>query len=315
MALRLAFMGSPAFSVGVLAEIVAAGHDVACVYSQPPKPAGRGQTLTQTPVHSFAQSLGIEVRTPRSLRKEPEQEAFAALDLDVAVVVAYGLILPKPILGAPRRGCLNLHASLLPRWRGAAPIQRAIMAGDSETGAQVMQMEEGLDTGPILMSESTAIGPRDTAQSLHDKLAGVGASLMVRALSALERDSLTPQTQSEDGAVYAAKLTNDEARIDWTRSAQQIDWHVRGLSPFPGAWFTLYTPKGPVRMKALFSQFEPTPAPVNAAPGTLADDRFGIVCGDGQIVRLLQVQREGKSATSAEDFLRGQPLRQGLVLS
>jgi len=231
--LRLAFMGTPDFAVPVLAEILAAGHEVVAVYSQPPRKAGRGMAEQPSPVHRFAQEHGIPVFTPASLKGEAEQQAFASLDLDVAVVVAYGLLLPKPVLDAPRLGCLNLHASLLPRWRGAAPIQRAIMAGDEETGVMVMQMEEGLDTGPVLLAERVAIAPHETAGSLHDSLSQIGASLMVRALAALSRGALEPTPQPETGVTYAKKIEKAEARIDWSRPAKELDCIIRGLTPFP----------------------------------------------------------------------------------
>jgi methionyl-tRNA formyltransferase len=307
--MRLAFMGSPDFAVPALAELIAHGHEIACVYSQPPRPSGRGQLPKKTPVHVFAERHGLEVRTPKSLKKPEAQAAFAALDLDVAVVVAYGLILPKPILDAPRLGCVNLHASLLPRWRGAAPIQRALMAGDRVTGVQAMQMEEGLDTGPILLSETTPILPDDTAQSLHDRLAAIGAPLIARALAALERGSLHPTPQAEDGVTYAAKIDPPEARIDWRRPAREIDLQIRGLSPFPGAWFELPTEKGPVRVKALDSRL----GLGEGKPGEALDAAFLIACGDGA-VRLLKVQREGKGALSAADFLRGSPAPPGTQL-
>src|SRR5215831_6226342 len=235
MVLRLAFMGTPDFAVPTLAELIAQGHDIAAVYSQPPRPKGRGMALEPGPVHKFAESARLMVRTPVSLKGAAEQEEFAALELDAAIVVAYGLLLPKPILEAPRMGCFNLHGSLLPRWRGAAPIQRAVMAGDEETGVMVMQMEEGLDTGPVLMAERVKVG-RKTSDDLTSELSRLGADLMVRALGALERGGVTPQPQSADGVTYARKISKDEARIDWAKSATEIDGHIRGLSPFPGAW-------------------------------------------------------------------------------
>jgi len=246
---RIAFMGSPDFAVPALAELIARGREIVCVYSQPPRPAGRGQQLRQTPVHAFAESRGIEVRTPKSLKKAPEQEAFAALDLDLAVVVAYGLILPKPILDAPRFGCVNLHGSLLPRWRGAAPIQRALMAGDRETGVQAMRMEEGLDTGPVLSTARTSIEPDDTAQTLHDRLAALGAPLLADAVDAIMNGRAREMPQPDEGVTYAKKIDPAEARIDWTRTAREIDLQIRGLSPFPGAWFEMPGEKRPVRMK------------------------------------------------------------------
>lgn len=251
MTLRLAFMGTPDFAVRSLAEIAAAGHEVARVYTQPPRRRGRGQSEQKTPVHQLAEVLGFPVSTPQSFRDPEVLEEFAALDLDAAIVVAYGQILPQDALDAPRYGCLNLHASLLPRWRGAAPIQRAIMAGDEQTGVQIQQMEAGLDTGPILLSETVRISPEDTAASLHDRLMDTGALMWPRLLSALERDSLEAVPQSEEGVTYARKISSAEARIDWTRPAEELVNHVRGLSPFPGAWFELDTGKGRTRVKVL----------------------------------------------------------------
>ncbi len=306
---RIAFMGSPDFAVPALAELLARGREVVCVYSQPPRPAGRGQTLRKTPVHVFAEERGIEVRTPKSLKKPPEQEAFAALDLDLAVVVAYGLILPKAVLDAPRLGCVNLHGSLLPRWRGAAPIQRALMAGDRETGLQVMRMEEGLDTGAVFATARTPIEPDDTAQTLHDRLAVLGAPLLADAVDAIEAGRARETPQAEDGVTYAKKIDPAEARIDWTKSAREIDLQIRGLSPFPGAWFELPGEKGPVRMKALLSRL----GRGAGDPGEVLDDKLLVACGDGA-VRLLRVQREGKQAIDAEGFLRGAPIAAGTVL-
>ena len=309
MTLRLAFMGSPDFAVPALAELIAAGHEVACVYTQPPKPAGRGKTLRKTAVHQFAEANGFEVRTPRSLKKTDAQEAFAALNLDLAVVVAYGLILPQAILDAPTYGCVNLHGSLLPRWRGAAPIQRAIMAGDERTGVQAMLMEAGLDTGPVLLSEAVAILPTDTAGTLHDKLAKYGADLLPRALAGLVRGSLTPQPQTDAGVTYASKLTADDQKIDWTRAGSVVDCQIRGLSPFPGAYFTFPTAKGERRVKALFSKVEPG---ADGDPGQALDDRLLIACGAGA-VRLLNVQMEGKGVLDAQDFLLGHPAPAGTL--
>ena len=294
MTLRLAFMGTPDFAVPTLAELVARGHDVAAVYSQPPRPKGRGYETEPSPVHTFASTAGIEVRTPLSLKGAEAQAAFAALDLDAAIVVAYGLLLPKPILDAPRLGCFNLHASLLPRWRGAAPIQRAILAGDDETGAMVMRMEEGLDTGPVLMAERTRIG-RKTYGALHDELSRLGADLMVRALSALERGTARETPQEAHGATYAKKILKDEARIDWTRPAREVDCHIRGLSPFPGAWTTA---KGE-RLKVLDCE----PAAGRGAAGEVLDG-FTVACGDGAL-RLTRLQRAGKAAMTADELSRG----------
>lgn len=310
MTLRIAFMGTPAFAAAALAELAANGHEIAVVYTQPPRPAGRGKACRQSAVHDMALALGLDVRTPKTLRDPVEQAGFAALEVDVAIVAAYGLILPVEILQAPRFGCLNLHASLLPRWRGAAPIQRAIMAGDTHTGVQVMQMEEGLDTGPVCLSETVTIAADDTAASLHDKLAAVGADLMPRALAALERGSLNVQAQSEDGITYAKKIDKAEARIDWTRPAAELDRHIRGLSPFPGAWFELPTPKGPVRVKVLMCR----PETADGAPGAVLDDTLLIACGSGAL-RLTQLQRAGKGVQRAEAFLRGQKLDAGTKLA
>ncbi len=309
MTMRIAFMGSPAFAAATLAELVAAGHEIACVYTQPPRPAGRGKALRKSDVHNLADALGLCVRTPKTLRDEDTQQAFAALDLDIAIVVAYGLILPKEILQAPKLGCLNLHGSLLPRWRGAAPIQRAIMAGDSHTGVQVMQMEAGLDTGPVLLSETVQISDQDTAGSLHDKMAAIGADLMPRALAALQRGSVQSAPQSEDGVTYAHKIDKKEARIDWARQSVELDRHIRGLSPFPGAWFELATAKGNVRVKVLMCHAEAG----TGAPGEVMDDGLLIACGEGAL-RLTQLQRAGKGVQAADEFLRGQNIAAGTLL-
>ena len=295
MTLRLAFLGTPDFAVPTLAELIAQGHDVACVYSQPPRPKGRGYETEPSPVHKFALASQIPVRTPATLKGAPEQDAFAALDLDAAVVVAYGLLLPKPVLDAPKLGCFNLHGSLLPRWRGAAPIQRAIMAGDEETGVMVMRMEEGLDTGPVLMAERVRIG-RKTSGELHDALSRLGADLTARALCALERGTIAEVPQAQDGVTYAGKIGKDEARIDWTKSAREIDCLIRGLSPWPGAW----TSMNGERVKILYAE----PAAGSGAPGMLLDDRLTVTCGEGAL-RLLRLQRAGKSAMSADELLRG----------
>ena len=310
MTLRLAFMGTPDFAARSLAEIAAAGHEVARVYTQPPRRRGRGQAEQKTPVHQLAEVLGIPVSTPESFRDPQVIEEFASLDLDVAAVVAYGQILPQAALDAPRMGCLNLHASLLPRWRGAAPIQRAIMAGDATTGVQIQQMEAGLDTGPILLSETVAIAPTDTAASLHDKLMETGALMWPRALSALERDSLEAVPQSEEGVTYAKKISSEEARIDWTRPANELANHVRGLSPFPGAWFELDTGKEAVRVKVLMAQAETG----SGAPGEVLDGNLLIACGEGAL-RLTRLQRAGKGAMDATDFLRGNSVEPGTVLA
>jgi methionyl-tRNA formyltransferase len=308
--MRIAFLGTPDFAVPSLAGLVGAGHEIAAVYSQPPAPRGRGQVLTPSPVHAFAQGLGLAVRTPPSMRDLDEIAAFAALALDAAVVVAYGQILPLAVLEAPRVGAFNLHASLLPRWRGAAPIQRAIMAGDTATGVQVMRMSEGLDEGPILLSESVRIDALETAGSLHDRLAPIGAALMLAALETLERGSVRETPQAEEGATYAKKIKPKEAKIDWTRPAARIDRQIRGLSPFPGAWCLATGERGPLRVKALLSRAEAG----DGAPGQVLDDALLIGCGEGA-VRLLRAQREGRAAQDADAFLRGFPLAPGARLA
>src|SRR5512135_1072842 len=305
MTLRLAFMGTPVFAVPTLVELIGQGHEIACVYSQPPRPKGRGLESEPSPVHALALKHGIEVRTPASLKAVAEQESFAALALDAAIVVAYGLLLPKPILDAPRLGCFNLHGSLLPRWRGAAPIQRAIMAGDAETGVMTMHMEEGLDTGPVLLAERTTIG-RKTYGELHDELARLGADLMVRTLAALERGSLSEQLQPDTGATYAKKILKEETHIDWSKPAREIDCLVRGLSPLPGAWTEV---KGE-RLKILNCE----PAEGRGAPGVLLDDSLTIACGSGAL-RLTRLQRPGKSAMKAGELLRGFALARGTTFA
>ena len=311
--LRVAFMGSPGIALGVLEALIAAGHEIACVYSQPPRPAGRGQKLTQTPVHAFAEARGLEVRTPKSLKKAEEQAAFAALNLDAAVVVAYGLILPQPILDAPRLGCLNMHASILPRWRGAAPIQRAIMAGDTETGVDAMLMEAGLDTGPVLASVRTPITREDTAGTLHDRLAALAAELAPRALAGLADGSLKPATQIEGGATYAHKITADDQRIDWSKPAAEVDCRIRGIAPAPGAWCEADFGQGPVRLKLIFSELTDLRNP--APPGTLLDDRLAVACGDGRAVRLVKLQKPGGKPLDAREFQAGTPLSAGNLLA
>jgi len=305
MSLRLAFMGTPDFAVPTLAELIAQGHDIAAVYSQPPRPKGRGMALEPSPVHQFAQKAGLAVRHPVSLKGEAEQAEFAALDLDAAIVVAYGLLLPKPILEAPRLGCFNLHASLLPRWRGAAPIQRAVMAGDEDTGVMVMQMEEGLDTGPVLMAERVKIG-RKTSGELTAELSRLGADLMVRALGALERGAVTPQPQDEEGVTYARKITKDEARIDWSKSAAEIDAHIRGLTPSPGA----FTEAKGERLKILSA----LPVKDRGEPGEVLTDDLTVACGEGAL-KLLKVQRAGKGVMEARELLKGFPLPPGTRFS
>jgi methionyl-tRNA formyltransferase len=310
MPLRLVFMGTPDFAVPTLAEIVRRGHDVAAVYTRAPQPAGRGMDLRPSPVEREARRFGIEVLTPKTLRTPEAQAAFRAHRVDAAVVVAYGLILPLPILEAPRLGCFNLHASALPRWRGAAPINRAIMAGDTETAAVVMKMAEGLDTGPMAMAERVAILPDMTAGELHDQLARLGADLMVRALVALERGSLQLTPQPAAGVIYAAKIDKNETRIDWTRPWKAVHDHCRGLSPFPGAWFELPAAGPPARIKVLRT----TRGEGSGAPGTAVDDTLTIACGDGA-VRILELQRAGRQPMKAQEFLRGTPIAAGTQLA
>ncbi|MFK4810751.1 methionyl-tRNA formyltransferase [Devosia sp. ZW T5_3] len=305
--MRVVFMGTPEFSVPTLTEIVSSGHEVVAVYTRAPKPAGRGQAERKSPVHEAAEGFGIPVFTPKSLKGLDEQGVFALHDADVAVVVAYGLLLPKAILEAPRMGCLNLHGSLLPRWRGAAPIQRAVMAGDSQTGVMVMQMDEGLDTGAVALGEVIPIAPDMTSGELHDQMMRVGADLMGRALAALERGSLDFKPQPEDGVTYAKKIEKAESRVDWSRPAGEVHNHIRGLSPFPGAWFEVELGGKPVRVKVLRSSL----AEGSGAPGTVLGD-LTIACGN-RAVRLVQVQREGKSAMDAATFLRGVGTMPGIV--
>ena len=304
MPLRLAFMGTPEFATPSLAELIAAGHDIARVYTQPPRPKGRGLSEEKSPVHKLAESAGIEVRTPRSLKDAHEQAAFAALKLDAAIVVAYGLILPMAVLEAPKLGCFNLHGSLLPRWRGAAPIQPPIMAGDSETGVQVMRMEEGLDTGPVLMTERVAIG-RKTYGDLHDELARLGADLLGRALVELEKGAIVEQPQAHVGVSYARKIEKSEARIDWKRSARGLDWQIRGLSPSPGAWFEA---KGE-RIKVLLAE----PVSGSGEPGEVLSPSV-VACSD-RALKLITVQRAGRAPMEVEAFLRGFALKAGDRLS
>ena len=304
--MRLIFMGTPDFAVPTLIELAARGHDIAAVYTRAPKPAGRrGLELQVTPVEREARRLGLAVLTPKTLKDEAAQAEFRAHNADTAVVVAYGLILPKPILDAPRLGCFNVHASLLPRWRGAAPINRAIMAGDKESGVTIMKMDEGLDTGAMAMSDRIAIGPDMTAGDLHDALARLGADLMARALAALERETLALTPQPEQGVTYAAKIDKGETRIEWTKPASEVHNHTRGLSPFPGGWFEL----DGVRVKAL----RVTRAEGSGAPGAVLDEHLTVACGDGA-VRLTQVQREGKKPMSADEFLRGSKIAPGARL-
>ncbi|HWK96376.1 MAG TPA: methionyl-tRNA formyltransferase [Pseudolabrys sp.] len=303
MPLRLIFMGTPDFAVPTLLSLHAAGHEIVAVYTRAAKPGGRrGLDLVPTPVERGATKLGLKVLTPKSLRNDEAQAEFAAFNADAAIVVAYGLILPKPILDAPRLGCFNVHASLLPRWRGAAPIHRAIMAGDAETGVTIMQMDEGLDTGAMTMREAMPIAADATTGELHDALAAMGARLMPVALAAADRGSLKPTPQPAEGVTYAEKISKSESRIDWSRPAHDVHNHIRGLSPFPGAWFEF----DGARVKVLRS----TLGSGSGAPGTALDDALTIACGDGA-VRLVQVQREGKKAMSAEEFLRGNTVTRG----
>ncbi|MDP3737776.1 MAG: methionyl-tRNA formyltransferase [Hyphomonadaceae bacterium] len=306
MSLRLAFMGSPAFAVPTLELILAAGHDVPCVYSQPPRPAGRGKELRKTAVHETAERHGIEVRTPVNFKQPADREAFAALKLDVAIVVAYGLLLPKAILDAPRLGCFNLHGSILPRWRGAAPIHRAVMAGDKITGVQVMKMDVGLDTGPVMLTATTPITEDDTTGEVHDRLAILGAGLMVEALAALEAAPVKLMTQANDGVTVAAKVSPAEAKIDWTKPATQVAAHIRGLSPFPGAWFEL---EGQ-RIKALHAKAETG----SGQPGDVIDENLLVACGEGA-VRITRLQRAGKGQMTADEFQRGARIARGRRLS
>jgi methionyl-tRNA formyltransferase len=316
MPLRVIFMGTPEFSVPVLRAIAEAGHEIAAVYTQPPRAAGRrGLELTPSPVQREAERLGIEVRTPLSLKGEGEQAAFHALRADVAVVVAYGLLLPKAILEAPRLGCLNGHASLLPRWRGAAPIQRAIMAGDVETGMMVMRMEEGLDTGPVALVEKCAIEPDMTAGDLHDRLMNIAATLMVEALSRLETNTLASTLQAPDGVTYARKIDKSETRVDWTRPAAEVHNHIRGLSPFPGAWCEADIGGRTERLKLLRSTLlEGTLSESMGESGGILDDRLTVACGSGA-VRLVEVQRAGGKPAAAQEFLRGAKIEKGMKFS
>ncbi|WHZ35908.1 methionyl-tRNA formyltransferase [Sagittula sp. MA-2] len=298
--MRLVFMGTPEFSVPVLDALVEAGHEVVCVYCQPPRPAGRGKKDRPTPVHARAAELGLPVRHPVSLKSAEAQEAFAGLRAEVAVVVAYGLILPQAVLDAPEHGCLNIHASLLPRWRGAAPIHRAIMAGDAETGVCIMQMEAGLDTGPVLLRKATPIAPGETTGQLHDRLSLIGSALIVEALERLP--DLVPVPQPEEGVTYASKIDKAEAAIDWSGDAATIVRQINGLSPFPGAWTTLNGD----RVKLLAA----LPAAGEGPAGTTLDDRFTVACGTGAL-RVTEAQRAGRSAQDAETFLNGLPLPKG----
>ncbi len=306
MALRLAYMGTPDFAVPPLQALIDAGHDIACVYSQPPRRAGRGRKKRASRVHRFAQEHGLAIRNPASLRDPAVQDEFAALDLDAAVVAAYGLILPKPVLDAPRLGCFNIHASLLPRWRGAAPIHRALLAGDAQTGITIMAMDEGLDTGPMVLAQAAPIAADMTASALHDILAGLGARLIVTALDAIAAGTARPTPQPAYGVTHAPKLTRDEGRIDWREPAENLARAVRAYTPWPGAWFDH---RG-ARIKVL----EATPAEGRGEPGTVLDGQLTIACGTGAL-RLLTVQRGGRGAVDADSFLRGYDLPAGTRLT
>jgi methionyl-tRNA formyltransferase len=304
MSLRLIFMGTPDFSVPTLLELVAHGHEIAAVYTRVPKPGGRGMRLQPTPVEVEARRLGIPVLTPKTLKTPEALEEFRAHEADAAVVVAYGMILPQAILDAPKLGCYNLHASLLPRWRGAAPINRAIMAGDTESGVMVMKMDVGLDTGAVAMAERLAITDAMTASELHDALSRLGADLMVRAMAALERGSLRLVKQSEQGVTYAAKVEKAEARIDWSKPAREVLRHIHGLSPFPGAWSEIVGGGDAARVKILRCEL----AKGSGEPGNVVDDQLTIACGGGA-VRIIELQRAGKAPMKAAEFLRGTPLK------
>ncbi len=304
--MRLAFFGTPDFSVPALEALVAGGHEIVCVYTQPPRAAGRGEKQRRSAVHDAAETLGLTVRTPQSLKDGAVQDDFAALGLDAAVVVAYGLILPIQILEAPRLGCINIHASLLPRWRGAAPIQRAILAGDSETGVTIMAMDEGLDTGPELLKQSLPIEASATAETLHGQLSALGARLIGEALEGLAAGKITPVSQAGAGVTYADKLTRAEGRLDWRRPAAELERQVRAFSPWPGAWFE----HDGNRLKVIAAEL----ADGAGAPGTVLDGQLTTACGEGSL-RLLTVQREGRAPVAAADLLRGYPIAPGVVLA
>ncbi len=311
MALRVVFMGTPDFAAKALAAIIASPHEAVAVYTQPPRPAGRGQQERRSAVHELAARHAIPVHCPASLKGEDAQADFAAVvkeaRADIAVVAAYGLILPKAVLETPRLGCVNIHASLLPRWRGAAPIQRAILEGDRETGITIMQMDEGLDTGPALCRESIALGPAVTCEEVHDRLAVLGGRMIVYALNGLEAGILSPAPQPADGVTYAAKLTREEGRLDWSQPARALERRVRAFTPWPGAWFE----HAGTRIKVLEAQVMGNI--VGAAPGDVVDDRLTVACADSTL-RLLRVQREGKQAQPAAEFLRGFALPKGTRL-
>jgi methionyl-tRNA formyltransferase len=304
--LRLAFLGSAAFSLPTLMALLEAGHEVVAVYTQPPRPAGRGHKPQRSPVHAYAESRGLTVRTPSSLRGEDEQRRFEDLDLDAGIVAAYGLILPKAMLAAPRLGCLNVHGSLLPRWRGAAPVERAILAGDAETGVTIMQMDEGLDTGPMLLARRVPIGPETTAADLRDRLADLGGRLLVEALAGVAAGTLRPTPQPADGATYAKKLDRDEGRLDWTAPAAGLERMVRALNPQPGVWFE----HARERVKVLAAEVVEATGP----PGEVLDGRLAVACGEGAL-RPLLLQRPGRGPVGVDAFLRGYPLIPGTRLA
>ncbi len=312
MTYRIVFFGTPDFSVPTLSNLIGAGHDIVAVYTQPPRPGGRGKKIRPSPVHQFAKRHDIPVLTPRTLKSPEVQTEFVIHRADLAIVVAYGLLLPNAILEAPAHGCLNVHASLLPRWRGAAPIQRAIMAGDSKTGIMIMKMEEGLDTGPICVSEQVPIGPDVTAGELHDILAAIGGKLIVSALDCLSEGTLTFEAQSEEGITYANKISKSETRIDWSDTAINVHNHIRGLSPFPGAWFEVRLNDRLERIKVLHSTLDRNILS-SGRVGELVGDGLSIVCGEGA-VRLNTLQRAGKRPMTTQEFLRGMPLRTGDII-
>lgn len=308
-ALKIIFMGTPDFSVPALSALIKAGHEIVAIYSQPPRKSGRGMSERLSPVHEYAQKHGLNVLTPESFKEAETRETFADHGADVAIVVAYGLILPPEVLQAPRYGCLNIHASLLPRWRGAAPIQRAIMSGDSQTGITIMQMDEGLDTGDMVMEQKIAITLETTAGGLHDELSNIGGNLIVKTLDSLAQDGLIKAPQADEGITYAQKITKSEGRINWSLSAAEIDRHIRGLTPWPGAWFEVEKSGKQFRIKVKKAHV----AKGEGVAGEILDNNFLIACGDGAL-RIEQVQREGKSPANVEDFLRGFILSPGTVL-
>lgn len=307
--MRIIFMGTPDFAVPALQALLKAGHEIVAVYSQPPRAAGRGMALRKSPVHQVAEAAGLTVLTPERLKDSVDQKRFREFEADAAVVVAYGIILPEPVLDATRLGIFNIHASLLPRWRGAAPINRAIMAGDAETGAAIMRVTEGLDAGPVCLVERVEIGPDMTAGELHDTLSPLGAEAMVKALAALEDGSLDCRAQDDEAATYAPKLDNKEARIDWRLPASDVHDRIRGLSPYPGAWFEIALSGKRERIKVLSAML----AEGQGAPGTLLDDHLTIACSEGA-VRLIRIQRAGKKPMSVQAFLNGVTLKSGTVL-